>query len=596
MIRFSISDWPFSVKFLAPASLAVIGMILVGGVSILAIDEKVQQTVQMVEKSNKTMDEIVTVDFSGSALLLGVSRDVQGLNGRFYEVLTREAAHLNKDGASDLLKLRDEAKKIVVDLQTYSQKYASPDQVERINSIVSQIELNYIGKKNDGIFDVSSQMMAIDISMIFQGIEKYRETYNNVLSTIQELADQNIKKSLSNADRVSQESNAQAIVMGEEAEKSKSEFIMTLLTVITVIAVFGYIVSKVTVTSIRKIATATDSLANGSVDVDVESLARRDELKSIVSSLQIFKENTIRIKKLEAEQEAAEERSKRERKAAMEELARSFDERTSGIIQSLAESARQMQHTAEMVDESSKKTAESSQIVALSVAEADSSVRTASHASDELAQSSREIAQQITHVAEKSSQTSSSAESTSRQVAELNRLADSIGEIVGSIRGIAEQTNLLALNATIEAARAGDAGKGFAVVADEVKKLASETTGQTEQINERVNRIQVAVRATVDAVNYIIQDIRTIDNATTTVAGAVEEQNAATSEIGRNVGQISEETGRVSEAIREVISSSEVSTKAATSVLFASRELGEIAQMLETEVSNFLSEIRSSST
>lgn len=594
MIRISISDWPFSIKFLAPASLAVCVMLSMGAYAVHTFDEQATRTALVVEQSNKTMNKIVNIDFTGSASLSKISGDVQALNGHFYELLTRETAKLNKNGAEDILRLRNDAKQIVLDLQRYNEKYATKEQAQHIDALIEQINQNFIGKNNDGIFDVSSQMISIDIGLIFQGIEKYQNTYNNVLKTIKNLTDENIQGSLNNADKVSQTSTEQSTQMKNDAKNARNHFIIILGLMTLAIAGFGFIVSRLTVTSIRKIATTTDSLANGNTDVSVDELARRDELKSIVSSLQIFKENTLRIRKLEAEQKVAEEKGEQDRKTAMEQLAQNFDARTSGIIQSLAEAARQMQQTAKTVDDSSKKTEKSSQIVAASVAEADASVQTASHASQELAQSSREIAQQIAHVAEKSSQTSSAAESTSRQVAELNRLADSIGAIVGSIRGIAEQTNLLALNATIEAARAGDAGKGFAVVADEVKKLASETTNQTEQINDQVNQIQIAVRATVEAVNGIIHDIRTIDNATTTVAGAVEEQNAATSEIGRNVHQISEETGRVSSAIQEVIESSEISTKAATSVLFASEELGQIAEMLESEVAGFLSEIRTS--
>ena len=594
MIGISVSNWPFSLKFLAPASLAVLAMLSMGGYAVHTLDKQVTTTSSVVDTSNKTTEDIVNVDFMGSSLLASTISDVQALNGKFYEILTRESAHLNKDGAGDLLTLKGDAQKIVQSLKTYNEKFAAPEQKDRVNDLIKQIDANFIGKNNDGIFNVSSEMIAIDISLIFQGIQNYQATYNNVITTIKAISDENFKNSLENAQTMSKSAGEQSVKMKDDAAAARKDFIMILVLMSCAIAIFGYIVSKLTVVSIRKIATATDALANGNTDVDVVALERKDELKSIVLSLQIFKENTMLIRSMEAEQTLAQEKSVRERKAAMESLAQNFDERTSGIIQALAESARKMQETAEMVDDSSKRTSKSSQIVALSVAEADTSVQTASHASNELSLSSREISQQITHVAEKSNRTTESAEGTSRKVAELNTLADSIGEIVGSIRGIAEQTNLLALNATIEAARAGDAGKGFAVVADEVKKLASETTTQTEEINDQVNKIQGAVRETVNAVNQIIQDIRTIDNATTTVAGAVEEQNAATSEIGRNVMQISEETARVSEAIREVIETSEVSTRAAGAVLDSSRELSKISKSLEDEVTAFLSEIRHS--
>jgi methyl-accepting chemotaxis protein len=590
----SISNWPFSVKFIAPASLAVVVMVGMGVYSVKQFDKQVAQTQSVVEESNATMEEIVKVNFMGSSQLSKIASDVQGLNGKFYEILTRESAQLNKDGPGDMRKLSGDAKKILSSLQDYNDKYATPDQIPVIDGLIEDMTQNFTGKNNDGIFIKAADMMVIDMSLVFQGIGKYQETYSKTLQTIATMSDENIKTSLENSEAVRTKSTEKSNEIKNDAEITKNHFIIVLGLIIATVALFGILVSRVTVSSIRKISVATDTLSTGDTNVNIDELERKDELKSIVSSLRIFKENSLQIQRLEIEQKQAEEKIDAERREAMEALAQDFDDRTSGIIQALTEASVNMQKTAETVDNSSKMTSKSSEIVAQSVAEADNSVKTASHASDELALSSREIAVQITHVAEQSNKTSATAEKTSEQVSELNRLAISIDEIVGAIRGIAEQTNLLALNATIEAARAGEAGKGFAVVADEVKKLATETTIRTEEIGERVNKIQSAVRNTVEAVSIIIEDVRKIDHATSSVAGAVEEQNAATSEIGRNVAQISEETGRVSGAIREVLESSRISTEAANSALSASHELGQISEMLRNEVSTFLSEIRSS--
>ncbi len=594
MSLFSISNWPFSIKFIAPASLAVVVMVGMGVYAVKQFDMQVGQTQSVVDESNSTMEQIVKVNFMGSSQLSRIASDVQGLNGRFYEILTRESAQLNKDGSAEMRALAGDAKKILGLLQDYNDKYATPDQVPVIDDLIEEMSENYTGKSNDGIFMKAADMMVIDMSMVFQGIGKYQETYAKTLKTIDTLSNENIKNSLENSEVVRGNFSDKSNKIKADADKAKTNFIIVLGSIIVTIALFGFTVSKVTVSSIRKISLATDTLSTGDTNVNIDELERKDELRSIVSSLRIFKENSLQIQRLEIEQKQAEEKIGIERRAAMESLAQNFDNRTSGIIQALTEASVNMQKTAETVDNSSRLTSKSSEIVAQSVAEADNSVKTASHASDELALSSREIAVQITHVAQQSNKTSLTAERTSEQVSELNRLAISIDEIVGSIRGIAEQTNLLALNATIEAARAGEAGKGFAVVADEVKKLATETTVRTEEIGERVNKIQLAVRNTVEAVSVIIEDVRKIDHATSSVAGAVEEQNAATSEIGRNVAQISEETSRVSGAIREVLESSKVSTDAANSALSASHELGQISEMLRNEVSTFLSEIRSS--
>ncbi|WP_158292239.1 methyl-accepting chemotaxis protein [Paracraurococcus ruber] len=131
-----------------------------------------------------------------------------------------------------------------------------------------------------------------------------------------------------------------------------------------------------------------------------------------------------------------------------------------------------------------------------------------------------------------------------------------IGSIAGMITSIAGQTNLLALNATIEAARAGEAGKGFAVVAAEVKNLAAQTATATEDIAERITRIEAATGQTVGSVTRISGRIDRMEQVSAAIAAAVEEQSVATRQISASVARTAEAARCVSDRIGEAVTAS----------------------------------------
>ncbi|OYQ35209.1 hypothetical protein CHU95_08225 [Niveispirillum lacus] len=173
-------------------------------------------------------------------------------------------------------------------------------------------------------------------------------------------------------------------------------------------------------------------------------------------------------------------------------------------------------------------------------------------ATEELGASGTEIARQ----ASLSSQVVARAVASARDAqSAVSRMAEATGEIravVGLIAEIAEQTNLLALNATIEAARAGDAGKGFAVVASEVKSLSNQTRNATEDIAKRIEAVHSAVDGSVDGINAVIRVVEEINHTATATAAAVEEQSAASAEIGRNAEESASGALQVSESVSRI--------------------------------------------
>lgn len=159
---------------------------------------------------------------------------------------------------------------------------------------------------------------------------------------------------------------------------------------------------------------------------------------------------------------------------------------------------------------------------------------------------------------------------------QLSDSAERISNVVTLIRSIAEKTNLLALNATIESARAGDAGKGFAVVANEVKSLASQTASAISEISKQITDMQGAARSTAEAIIHMSEIVKNVNVISTTIAATVEEQQAATTEIARN---ISGNQGMIH------------GTEALTIMGMAS-QLTDVSGHLQQQCDNFLQKVR----
>jgi methyl-accepting chemotaxis protein len=332
-------------------------------------------------------------------------------------------------------------------------------------------------------------------------------------------------------------------------------------------------------------------LANGDLDIRIEGADRADEVGGLARSLQVFKDNALKARRLEEEQRQEQAR-KEARRQIVEQHIGVFDHQVGEALDTLTAASTEMHATAGSMAATAEETSRQTTAVATSSDQASANVQTVAAATEQLSASVGEISRQVTQSAEFAGTAVVEAERTNATIQGLADTAQKIGEVVSLIQNIASQTNLLALNATIEAARAGDAGRGFAVVASEVKALSNQTAKATEDISTQIAAIQAETGQAVDAIKAIGGTIRKMNEIASAIAAAVEQQGAATRDIASNIQLVAQGTNSVASNISGVNEAAAETGIAAGQVLTAADGLSRQADKLRTDVNGFLEKIR----
>ncbi len=316
---------------------------------------------------------------------------------------------------------------------------------------------------------------------------------------------------------------------------------------------------------VRLESSMADLVADRAVP-SVPGADRVDELGRMARSVLVFRDDRIRLHESKAAEDharAATDEAHRQaettrlatvdaRRSELMSLADTFEKGVGKIVLSITQTADSLQSTSLQFAGVAEDTAKRSSVVADASEQAAVNVQKVAAAAEELSVSVVAITHDLTKARSVSADAVDQAGVTGETIQGLLSASKRIGEVVAMIKMIAIQTNLLALNATIEATSAGDAGKGFAVVASEVKTLAVQTAKATEDIQSLIDTIQSETVNAVTAITDIRTTIRKVNDVTTTIASAVQQQGAATAEIARTIAGAAANTGAVSRTIMGV--------------------------------------------
>ena len=334
-----------------------------------------------------------------------------------------------------------------------------------------------------------------------------------------------------------------------------------------------------------------NALAGGNTGLEATDQSRHDEIGDIARAIDVLRENEIERERLVGEQHEATDR-RRLRQERIDEVVSMFTESSREALDALSAVVENLENTANVLGNVASDTDRRANDASGASHNAAEHADQVASAAEELSTSVAEVSVQVSQTKDIIARATELANGSHTRVTALAGTAQRIGDVIEIIQKIAEQTNLLALNATIEAARAGEFGKGFAVVASEVKQLAGQTAKATDEINTQIRDIQAQSAETARSIGEIDALMRGVNEMSTGLAAAVEEQHVATAEISASVSGAAQGTRTAADNMGKLLKSISQTASSAVEARTIAESVAAEAERLRDSIRDFVADIR----